>query len=58
VRMYETMIKLQTVDTIFYEAQRQVGRACELIAWSKAVAAISRTTLPSDVRPYCRRLAC
>lgn len=23
VRMYETMIKLQTVDTIFYEAQRQ-----------------------------------
>ena len=25
VRMYETMIKLQTVDTIFYEAQRQVG---------------------------------
>lgn len=25
VRMYETMVKLQTVDTIFYEAQRQVG---------------------------------
>ncbi|PRW51143.1 2-oxoisovalerate dehydrogenase subunit alpha mitochondrial-like [Chlorella sorokiniana] len=23
VRMYETMVKLQTVDTIFYEAQRQ-----------------------------------
>lgn len=25
VRMYETMVKLQTVDTIFYEAQRQAG---------------------------------
>ena len=27
VRMYEIMVKLQTVDTIFYEAQRQVGTA-------------------------------
>lgn len=27
VRMYQTMVKLQTVDTIFYEAQRQVGPA-------------------------------
>jgi hypothetical protein len=24
--MYRTMVSLQTVDTIFYEAQRQVGR--------------------------------
>lgn len=26
VRMYRTMVSLQTVDTIFYEAQRQVGQ--------------------------------
>lgn len=25
LRIYETMIRLQAVDTIFYEAQRQVG---------------------------------
>ena len=25
VKMYETMVRLQAVDTIFYEAQRQVG---------------------------------
>ena len=25
VRMYRTMVALQSVDTIFYEAQRQVG---------------------------------
>ena len=24
--MYETMVRLQTADTIFYEAQRQVGK--------------------------------
>lgn len=34
VRMYETMVKLQTVDTIFYEAQRQVGAATLLGAGS------------------------
>lgn len=31
VRMYETMVKLQTVDTIFYEAQRQV-RCCAAVS--------------------------
>ena len=25
VKLYQTMVALQTVDTIFYEAQRQVG---------------------------------
>jgi hypothetical protein len=25
VKMYKTMVTLQTVDVIFYEAQRQVG---------------------------------
>lgn len=25
VRMYETMVRLQTADVLFYEAQRQVG---------------------------------
>lgn len=29
LKMYNTMVQLQAADTIFYEAQRQVGRMCD-----------------------------